>query len=78
MQVVGQLKKLAEQRYISPYHFAVIYIPLGEREQALAVLEKAADERFNLMVFLKVEPLFDSLRSEPRFVALIERLRLKP
>jgi eukaryotic-like serine/threonine-protein kinase len=78
LEVVGQLKKLAEQRYISPYHFAVIYIPLGEREQALTGLEKAADERFNLMVFLTVEPLFESLRSEPRFVALTERLRLKP
>ena len=75
--VIEQLKTLAGQRYISPYHFAVIYLPLGEREQALYDLEKAADERFNLMVFLKVEPQFDSLRSEPRFVALTQRLELK-
>jgi len=74
--VIEQLKKLSGQRYISPYHFAVIYIPLGEREQALSHLEKAADERFNLMVFLKVEPQFESLRSEPRFVALTQRLEL--
>ena len=77
LQVIEQLKKLAERHYISPYHFAVIYISLGEREQALTYLEKAADERFNLMIFLKVEPLFDSLRSEPRFVALTQRLGLK-
>lgn len=76
MQIVAQLKELAKQRYISPYHLAVIYTGLGDREQALTELEKAADERFNWFVFIKVEPLFDSLRSEPRFTALVGRLGL--
>jgi len=78
LQVVEQLKELARRRYVSPYHFAVIYTGLGERAQALDYLEKAADERFNWLVFLKVEPLFDSLRSEPRFSALLRSLRLAP
>ena len=78
LQVIAQLDKLGRQRYISPYHMAVIYLPLGEREQAMNHLEKAADERFNLMIFLNVDPQFDSLRSEPRFAALVQRMGLKP
>jgi len=76
LQVEEQLKELAKRRYVSPYHFAVITTGLGEPATALDYLEKAADERFNWLVFLKVEPLFDNLRSEPRFKALLGRVRL--
>jgi serine/threonine-protein kinase len=75
-QVIEQLNDLAKRRYVSPYHLAVIYAGLGEREQALDQLEKAADERFNWLVFLRVEPQFDSLRSEPRYAALVQRMGL--
>jgi serine/threonine-protein kinase len=78
LQVVEQLDELAKQRYVSPYHFAVIYTALGDRARALDYLEQAADERFNWLVFLKVEPLFDGLRSEPRFSALVHRVGLTP
>jgi tetratricopeptide (TPR) repeat protein len=76
LQLVGQLNELAKRRYVSPYHLAVIYAGLGEREQALDQLEKAADERYNWLVFLKVAPLFEALRSEPRFNALVRRVGL--
>ena len=75
-QIVEQLNELAKRRYVSPYHLAVIYAGLGEREQALDRLEQAADERFNWLVFLRVEPQFDSLRSEPRYAALVRRMGL--
>lgn len=75
-RIIEQLKTIGEQRYISPYHLAVISLAMGEKEQALSGLEKAADERFNLMIFIKVDPQFDSLRSEPRFAALIQRIGL--
>lgn len=78
MQVSEQLKELSGQRYVSPYHLAVVYNGLGMRAQALDQLENAADERYNWLVFLKVEPLFESLRSEPRFVALVHRVGLVP
>jgi serine/threonine-protein kinase len=76
LQVVEQLNEIAKRRYLSRYHFAIIYAGLGERAQALDDLEKAAEEHFNWLVFLKVEPMFDSLRSEPRFSALLQRVRL--
>jgi tetratricopeptide (TPR) repeat protein len=78
LQVIEQLQTSAKQRYVSPYHLAVIYTGLGAREQALDNLEKAADERYNWLVFIKVEPTFDSIRSEPRFVSLIRRIGLDP
>jgi serine/threonine-protein kinase len=75
-KIIEQLKEQAGRRYVSPYQFAVIYSGLGDRRQALDFLEKAADERFNWIVFLSVEPQFETLRSEPRFAALLNRIHL--
>jgi len=75
-QAIERLNELASRRYVSRYYFAVVYSGLGERAQALDDLEKAAEEHFNWLVFLKVDPVFDSLRSDPRFSALLQRMRL--
>ncbi len=77
-RVVEQLQAQTGQRYVSPYHLAVVYAGLGERAQALDQLEKAAAERFNWLGFLRVEPQFDSLHSDPRFAALVRRANLTP
>ena len=49
---------------------------VGKKEQALTFLEKAYADRCSLMVFMKVDPEFDSLRSEPRFADLLRRMGL--
>ncbi|MDX6692545.1 MAG: eukaryotic-like serine/threonine-protein kinase [Blastocatellia bacterium] len=67
LKIVKRLDELAKQHYVSPYHTAVVYAGLGEKERALNLLEKARNERFNWMPFLQVEPLFDALRGEPKF-----------
>ena len=64
--------------HIPPYWLAMTYIRLGERQKALDWLEQAVEERFYLVVFLKVDPQFDSLRDEPRFHALLRRIGLPP
>ncbi|MEP6923367.1 MAG: protein kinase [Pyrinomonadaceae bacterium] len=71
--VLQKLDSLSEQRYISPYHVALIYNFLGERENALASLEQALEECEVWLVWMGVEPSFDNLRGEPRFVRLLER-----
>lgn len=76
LDVVERLKDLGRQRYVSPYHLAVVYAGLGEQEAALDNLEQAATERYNWLVFLRVDPIFDGLRAEPRFVALVQRVGL--
>lgn len=73
----GLLKSSAE-RYVSPQHIALVYNGLGERDEALGWLERAYAQRSTGMVFLKVEPKWNNLRSDPRFQDLLRRVGLKP
>ncbi len=73
-KVLDELNELSGRMYVSPYYRAEIHAGLGEREEALACLGKAYEERANLLVFLKVEPRLDPLRGEPRFQALLRRM----
>jgi hypothetical protein len=75
-KVIAELEQLSKGKYISPYFFAVIYAGLGERDQTFAWLERAYQERHQFMTLLGVEPLFDPLRSDPRFAGLVRRIGL--
>ena len=77
-KVLSALDAMSKQRYVSPYNNALIYVGLGEKDQAFAWLNKADEERNDYLVYLKVEPLFDSLRSDPRFSELMKRVGLQP
>jgi eukaryotic-like serine/threonine-protein kinase len=68
------LKQLSKQRYVASYHFASIYIAIDEIDKALDSLEKAFRERSVWLAWLKVEPEFDRLRSNPRFEKLLQRV----
>ncbi len=57
------------------YSTAIIYLGLGDRERAMEALEAAYQQRYPLLVFLKVEPKWNDLRSEPRFIKLMERMK---
>lgn len=73
--VLAELQTLAQHKYVSPYDVATIYAALGEKEQALDWLEKAHADRCGWLAWwLKVDPKFDSLRAEDRFVALLRRV----
>jgi hypothetical protein len=63
-------------RLSSRAQIASVQTALGEKEAALASLEEALDTRDYAVVWLKTNPTFDSLRSEPRFQALLRRLNL--
>ena len=73
-QQINELLELSKRRYIPPYDIAQIYAGLGEKDQALAWLEKAFAERSRGLDILDVNPVFDQLRSDPRFVALTKRI----
>ncbi len=73
-KVLDELLKLSKTSYIPPYHFALIYNGLGENEKAIDYLEKGFAEKDVRMVFLKVEPKWNNLRNEPRFIDLVKRL----
>ncbi|HSY65885.1 MAG TPA: winged helix-turn-helix domain-containing protein [Terriglobales bacterium] len=73
-RLLADLISQSKRQYVSPYYLAVVYVGLGKPEEAIDCLEKAFADRSNGLVFLKVEPELDDLRSNPRFVALQQKL----
>ncbi len=74
-KLLAQLERDAKTKYVSPYYFAIVYLGLGDDEQAMNWLEKAFADRSNGLVFMRVEPELDHLRTNPRFLGLQQRLR---
>jgi serine/threonine-protein kinase len=66
----------AKQRYVSPGMRMLFHLGLGEKDQALDWLEKCYEEQDGYSWFLKVDPIFDPLRTEPRFQALLKKVGL--
>jgi TolB-like protein/DNA-binding winged helix-turn-helix (wHTH) protein/Tfp pilus assembly protein PilF len=73
-QILEVLKGRSGEEAAAPYQFAIIYAALGEKEQALEWLERIYQDRSSWLPFLNVEPELDGLRSEPRFLALLDRI----
>jgi eukaryotic-like serine/threonine-protein kinase len=76
-KVLGELKEISKQSYVSPYFIALIYTGLEENDLAFEWLEKAMEDRSEWMLWLKVHPYFDSLCTDPRFTDLLRRIGFK-
>ena len=72
------LKDLSKSRYVAPYDVALIYIGLGDKDQAMEWLEKAYEDHSASLTWVKVDPRFDSLRGDPRYRDLLRRMNLAP
>jgi serine/threonine-protein kinase len=71
-QILAQLTEPAKTRYVQAYAFAVIHLALGEKDQAVDWLEKAARDHDGFYsLLMNVEPYLDPLRGDPRFEALV-------
>jgi DNA-binding winged helix-turn-helix (wHTH) protein/TolB-like protein/Flp pilus assembly protein TadD len=75
-KILDELQQISKQKYVASAPIATIYIGLGNKDQALKWLEKAYDERLWEMGMLKVNPVFDPLRSDPRFMRLLTQIGL--
>lgn len=73
-EVLTRLRKQADGSYAAPFQIAMVYTGLGNKDQALASLEKAYEARSWYMTWLKVEPALDSLREDARFKDLVRRV----
>jgi TolB-like protein/DNA-binding winged helix-turn-helix (wHTH) protein/Tfp pilus assembly protein PilF len=76
MKLLEELKRRSEHRYVSPCLIALVQIGLGERDEAIASLEQGYSDRDQWMLYLKVDPHLDDLRSDSRFKDLVRRVGL--
>jgi TolB-like protein/DNA-binding winged helix-turn-helix (wHTH) protein/Tfp pilus assembly protein PilF len=73
-QTLDELRRLGRERYVTPYGVALIHAGLGERQQAVAWLERALHDRAHWLVWLKLDPRFDPLRTDPGFAEILRRI----
>ena len=71
---IEEMKEVAKHRYVPAYAFAVAYVGLGQKDEALNWLERSDEDRAWDILHVKAEPFFDPLRNEPRYKQLIERI----
>lgn len=76
LEVLASLADIDKERYVPANNFAIIHAGLGNFDQAFEWLEQAFKERSGFLPFLKVEPVVDCLRGDPRFQTLLRRIGL--
>ncbi|MFN2601849.1 MAG: protein kinase [Gemmatimonadaceae bacterium] len=74
--LLKELEEKLEHDYVSPVELATLHLGLGNNQQALDWMERSYDERRGWMAYLNVHPILDPVRDEPRFKALVEKMRL--
>jgi len=77
-KLLEQLIERSKQKYVPSYWIAMLYVGFGNKDQSFTWLERAFQERSSWLAWAGVEPRFDSLRSDPRFQAIITRMKLNP
>jgi len=76
--ILHQLQGLSQRRYVSGLYFAVVYAGLKDNDRAIEYLNKAYDSRHPGLVLIRIEPMFDGLRSDERFKQLVKRFEPIP
>ncbi|HUY28275.1 MAG TPA: hypothetical protein VMV27_12730, partial [Candidatus Binataceae bacterium] len=74
MGSIAALNRISLHGYVPPFTLAIVYLGMGDRERALDYLERAYTSHSQWLCWLKMDRIFDPLRSEPRFIALLKRL----
>jgi TolB-like protein/Tfp pilus assembly protein PilF len=75
VKILKQLKELSKERYVSAYSLAIVYLGLGDKEEALRWLEKSYQDRAGYdIATIKVDPFLDPLRGDPRFEELVTKV----
>jgi len=78
METLNELNRLASRRFVTPFCQALVYLGLREDSKAIDWLEKAYQKRSIWVAWLKVEPMYEPLRSNPRFQALYKKMNFPP
>jgi eukaryotic-like serine/threonine-protein kinase len=75
LEYLNELENLSKERYVSPFQVGVVYLGLGDVDQAFSYFEKAYGDR-SLPMTLNVDPRFTGIRTDPRFIKLLQYLHL--
>ncbi|HEV2063126.1 MAG TPA: hypothetical protein VGS00_01085, partial [Thermoanaerobaculia bacterium] len=78
LRTIEEMKTLSTRRYVSPAFVAMVLRHLGNKDEVLAWWEKACEDRSFDVIYLKVDPLNDDLRDDPRFADLLRKAGLRP
>jgi adenylate cyclase len=74
-KILGRLSEETKSRYVHAYSFVLMYLALGDKERAIDEMERAYRERAGTdIVYIKIDPMLDELRGNPRFEALVQRV----
>jgi Tfp pilus assembly protein PilF len=73
-RIIEELKEISNKHYVSSYMIATVYASLGENDKAFEWLEKACEERYEGMVYIKTHPNLNPIRTDPRFVELLKKI----
>jgi hypothetical protein len=74
--VLARIHRLEKVRYVSPYHLALAYLGVGDVEKTFELLERASRERDPALAVVTVEPRFDVLRTDARYLAVLDQLNM--
>jgi serine/threonine protein kinase/tetratricopeptide (TPR) repeat protein len=76
LTILAELDARGKSRYVSPVAQTQLYVTLGQRDRAFEWMDKAFQDRRGWLAYLKIEPMLDSIRDDPRFHRMLERMRL--
>jgi len=74
LKILDQFKDSAKEKYVDGYSIATIYSGLCDKDEAFHWLNRGVEQRSASMVFLKCDPIFDRLHSDPRFSEVLRRI----
>lgn len=74
LQKIEELKTISKTGFVPGFFYALVYAGLGDMDRAFSWLEKSCDERFVRLVYLRVEAIWDPIRSDPRFAEIVRRV----
>lgn len=74
MQIIHDLQERSKKEFVPSFSIATVYLGLGMKEEAIQHIIKAYEEGSYYMIYLKVDPLLDGIRTDPRFVDVMRRV----
>ena len=78
LRTLEELKAISKKSFVPAFYFALVYAGLEDKDQAFTWLERGYDERFTRFAYLRLEAIWDPLRSDQRFSELVRRVGILP